>query len=145
MSLVAGGAGGSKRSLLIAGKVAPGRTIAWAGAMFCPGKWPFEPANLSSKRTISFQATGDGQTYAVMIYAKRKGFIPGVRTFVAGRKWQEFTFDVAAVLGMEPSDVTAVIFGRSPKPGKFKFRIDDVKFTSTAKPTPAQPSRPGGH
>ena len=135
MKIVQGGAKKSGQSLLITGEVAAGQEIAWAGAMFCPGKWPFAPANLSSKKAISFWAKGDGQTYAILIYTNRRGYAPAARTFVAGRGWKQFTFLLKDFAGTDGSDITAILFGRSPAPGKFEFQIDDVTFLPAAKPT----------
>jgi imidazolonepropionase-like amidohydrolase len=128
MKVIKGGTEQSRQSLLIAGNVAPSQTIAWAGAMFSPGKWPFAPENLSSKKAITFWAKGDGQEYGVMVYAKHRGYIPAVKTFVPGMKWKQFTFAWKDFDGMDGSDITGVLFGRSPEPGKFEFQIDNVRF-----------------
>ena len=131
MKVVNGGTQQSKQSLLITGNVAPSQTIAWAGAMFSPGRWPFAPVNLSSNKAITFWAKGDGQVCGVMVYAKHRGYMPAVKTFVPGNKWEQFTFSWKEFEGMDGSDITGVMFGRSPEPGKFEFQIDNVRFLST--------------
>lgn len=128
MKVVKGGAQQSEQSLLIAGNVAPSQTIAWAGAMFSPGRWPFAPENLSNKKAITFWTKGDGQEYGVMVYAKHRGYVPAVKTFAPGRKWKQFTFTWKDFEGMDGSDITGVMFGRSPEPGKFEFQIDNVSL-----------------
>jgi imidazolonepropionase-like amidohydrolase len=129
MKIVKGGAQQSEQSLLITGNVAPSQTIAWAGAMYSPGKWPFAPENLSSNKAITFWTRGDGQKYGVMVYAKHRGYMPAVQTFVAAKEWKQFTFAWKDFDGMDGSDITAILFGRSPQPGKFEFQIDNLKFT----------------
>ena len=135
MKVVQGGARQSGQSLLITGDVAAGRTVAWAGAMFCPGRWPFAPANLSSFEAISFWARGDGQTYAAMVYAKARGYVPAVKPFSAGRQWKQFTFPMSDFTQTtDGSDITAVLFGRSPEPGKFSLQIDNLRFVPAGEP-----------
>ncbi len=56
-------------------------------------------------------------------------------TFVAGSKWKQFILAIRDFGGTDGSDITAVLFARSPEPGKFKFQIDDVRLLSHAAPT----------
>jgi len=135
MEVVAGGADGSKGALRITGTVAKAGPIAWAGAMFCPGKWPFAPANLSAAKAISFWNRGDGQLYSVMVYTKRGGYIPAIQRFRARAKWKKATISLR-LFNTDGSDITAILFGRSPEPGKFDFRIDQVHLT-TESPAPS--------
>jgi len=128
MKVVKGGAQQSRQSLLITGNVVPSQTIAWAGAMFSPGKWSFAPENLSSKKAITFWAKGDGQKYSVMVYAEHRGFMPAVETFVPGKEWKQYTFAWKDFDGMDGSDITGVMFGRAPEPGKFEFQLDNVRL-----------------
>ena len=139
MKIVKGGAQDSKQSLSVSGEVAEGGTVTWAGAMFCPGRWPFAAVNLSSKKAIRFWARGDGQTYCLMVYAQRRGYMPAVQTFAAKAEWKQFTFAWKDFAGLDGSDVTAVMFGRSLNTGKFKLQIDNVEFLGSAGPT----TRPG--
>lgn len=96
--------------------------------MFSPAAAPMQPANLSSKSGLSFWAKGDGQTYRVMIYAKSKGFTPGIKTFVAGPEWKQFEFPFADFAGVDAHGIMGVIFCGGSKPGPFDFQIDDVRF-----------------
>jgi len=124
-----GGAQGSKGCLDITGEVVegsgPGR---WAGAMFSPGPAMMAPANLSSQKSLSFWARGEGRPYTVMIFAKSLGFIPARQTFTAGPEWKQFTFPLAAFNGIDGRDLMGVFFGSSPTLGKFELSIDDVRF-----------------
>jgi len=126
--VVDGGAQNSKGSLEIDGEILPGYAFPWAGAMFMPGAQPFAPANLSSKKTISFWAKGDGTTYRVMMFAASTGSIPAWQTFVAGPKWKHYSFPLASFRGMDGHDLEGVLFSGGPEPGKFAFQIDDVRF-----------------
>jgi imidazolonepropionase-like amidohydrolase/ABC-type multidrug transport system permease subunit len=123
-----GGAENSKGSLEIDGDVLPGYAYPWAGAMFMPGAQPFAPANLSSKKTISFWAKGDGKTYRVMLFAASAGPIPAWQTFTAGSEWKRYSFRLTSFQGMNGHDLEGVLFSGGPDPGKFDFQIDDVRF-----------------
>src|SRR5207247_407229 len=92
---VQGGAAGSKGSLLVTGEVAPGLPHAWAGVMFSPGDGPTAPANLSSKKALSFFAKGDGRTYQVLLFSESHGYVPARRAFLSGPEWKEFTFPLS--------------------------------------------------
>jgi imidazolonepropionase-like amidohydrolase len=128
MSVVAGGAEGSKYSLRISGEVAPGYAFPWAGTQFSPGPAPMAPANLSAHKAITFWAKGDGQTYRIMLFAQSLGYIPTAQTFVAGPEWKRYRFDFSSFPGLDPRGLMAIIFAAGPQPGKFTFQIDDVRF-----------------
>jgi hypothetical protein len=96
--------------------------------MFSPGQQPFTPANLSSKKEVRFWAKGDGKTYRVMIFAESRGYMPLMRTFVAGSEWAEHVFPLSAFGGIDGKDVMALIFSGGPQPGPFAFQIDGVRI-----------------
>jgi len=120
------GAQGSRGSLLITGEISPDLPYAWAGAMFSPGSTAMAPANLSSKKEISFWAKGDGKACRLMLFAKSLGFQPAIKSFVAGAEWKRFTFRISEFGGMDGSDLTGILFAGGPAPGRFVFQIDDV-------------------
>lgn len=126
MKVAPEGAQGSRGSLLITGEISPDLPYAWAGAMFSPGATVMAPANLSSKKEISFWARGDGKACRLMLFARSLGFQPAVKSFVAGAEWKRFTFRVSEFGGMDWSDLTGVLFAGGPAPGQFVFQIDDV-------------------
>src|SRR5262249_34000553 len=72
--VIDGGAQGSKGCLQVEGEVVAELQYAWAGALFFPGPQPMAPANLSTKKAISFWAKGDGRTYNIMLFAASRGF-----------------------------------------------------------------------
>jgi imidazolonepropionase-like amidohydrolase len=120
------GAQGSRGSLLITGEISPDLPYAWAGAMFSPGATVMAPANLSSKKEISFWAKGDGKECRLMLFARSLGFQPAVKSFVAGAEWKRFTFRISEFAGMDGSDLTGILFAGGPAPGRFVLQIDDV-------------------
>jgi imidazolonepropionase-like amidohydrolase len=120
------GAQGSRGSMLITGEISPDLPYAWAGAMFSPGATVMAPANLSSKKEISFLAKGDGKECRIMLFAKSLGFQPAIKSFVAGAEWKRFTFRISEFGGMDGSDLTGILFAGGPAPGKFILQIDDV-------------------
>ncbi len=128
MKVVKGGAASTSHSLLITGEIKSGLSFAWAGAMFYPGPQPMQPANLSSKKTIQFWTRGDGKTYRIMLFAQSLGMMPAIQTFVAGKSWKKYSFDLKQFNGIDGHDITGVLFCGGPRPGKFSFQIDEVKF-----------------
>jgi imidazolonepropionase-like amidohydrolase len=129
IQIAAGGAHGSQGCLDISGEVtAGGAPVGWAGALFSPGKAMMAAANLSSRKSLSFWAKGEGRSYTVMIFAQGFGYQPAQQTFTAGAEWKQFTFPLKAFNGTDGHDLTGVFFGSSPTPGKFDLRIDDVRF-----------------
>lgn len=126
MKLVSDGAQGSHKSLLITGNITADIPFAWGGAMFSPGPGPMIPANLSSKKEISFRVKGDGKTYQVMVYAKNLGYIPSIKTFVAEPEWKQLTFRLSEFKGADASGLIGILFAGGPSPGEYSFQIDDV-------------------
>jgi hypothetical protein len=126
MKVVADGANGSKQALAVSGEIDGGLPFAWAGVMFSPGSQPFAPANLSSKKSLTFWAKGDGKTYRAMLFTESGGRIPAQQTFTAGPEWKQFTFLLSAFNGSDGHDVTAILFVGGPLVGKFEFQIDEI-------------------
>jgi hypothetical protein len=112
--------------LLITGEISPDLPYAWAGAMFSPGATMMAPANLSSKKEISFWAKGDGKDCRLMLFARSLGFQPAVKSFVVGAEWKRFTFRISEFGGMDGSDLMGILFAGGPAPGRFVLQIDDV-------------------
>ncbi|MHB8056186.1 MAG: CIA30 family protein [Candidatus Aminicenantales bacterium] len=127
ISLTDGGAEGSRKALLIKGAIAEAGSIRWAAAAFSPGKAPMTPANLSSKKALSFWAKGEGKMFAVTVYAQSLGFIPKVAVFEAGPEWKEYVFPFEK-LGLEGYDIMAIALGATTTPGEFKLMIDNVRL-----------------
>lgn len=128
MKVVAGGAQGSRGSLLITGKLAAGSYFPFAGAMFFPGAKPFAPTDLSSRSAVSFWAKGDGSTYDVMMFARNIGRIPVTSQFAAGATWKHYVIPFSGFAGLNPKGVEGVAFSATGAPGPFRFQIDQVAF-----------------
>ena len=128
IKVVAGGANGSKYSLLVEGEIRAGFVYPFAGAAFYPGAKLMQPANLSSAKSIRFWAKGDGKTYRVMVYTRAGGYVPGMQTFAAGPEWAEYAFPLPAFNGTDGRDITSITFAAGPQPQKFSFQIDDVRL-----------------
>ena len=127
-TVVSGGANDSKLSLSITGEIIPGATFTWAGAMFLPGAAPMAPANLSSKKEITFWAKGDGKTYRLMLFSRAGGQIPSSKDFIAGPEWRRITFPLSEFDGVESYELQGLLFTGGPAPGPFTFQLDDLTF-----------------
>lgn len=99
-----------------------------AGAVFFPGEKPWESANLSGKKGITFWAKGDGKTYRVGIFAQGMT-LPTVIPFVAGLEWQPIKVDFSQLRHqIDTQALQEVSFVASPGAGRFVFQIDDICF-----------------
>ena len=128
MKVVNGGANASKHALEISGVIDGGLPYAWSGVMWSPGSQPFVPVNLSAKKSISFMANGDGQTYRVLIFTASGGRIPAQQTFTAGAEWKKNTIPFSSFNGTDGHDISAILFVGGPNAGTFNFHIDDVRL-----------------
>ena len=88
----------------------------------------FAPADLSSKKEISFWTKGDDRTYRLMLVERSLGQKTATQSFVAGRTWRQHSFPLSAFQGIDPHQVRGILFAAGPAPGKFRFQIDDVRF-----------------
>ena len=128
MKVVEGGANGDKHALDVSGTIDGGLPYAWAGVMWSPGSQPFVPVNLSSKKSISFFAKGDGQTYRVLFFTESGGRIPSQQTFTASSDWKKISLPFSAFNGTDGHDISAILFVGGPTAGKFDFQIDEIKL-----------------
>jgi hypothetical protein len=125
LTVVDGGAAGTKKSLAVTGEINPALPFAWFGAMWSPTDVPMTAADLSARKALRFHAKGDGKTYRVMIFAKSKGMMPLIATFVAGPEWAEVTLPWET-FGTDGKDVMGILFAGGPQPGAFAFQVDEV-------------------
>jgi imidazolonepropionase-like amidohydrolase len=128
LKVVTGGAKGTKQSLSVNGETRGDSGFAWAGVMFAPGAMPMAPANLSSKKTLTFFTRGDGKRYRVMIFARHLGFTPATRTFVAGPQWAVVSMPLTDFDGIDGRDVMGILWTGGPQPGKFAFAVDQIEL-----------------
>jgi hypothetical protein len=85
------------------------------------------PADLSSSRGLSFWAKGEGQEFAVMIFAQSRGFVPVARPFTPGAEWHKFEFPFTD-FGLKGNDVMGIFIGASRKPGPFLLWLDNFRL-----------------
>ena len=128
MKITDGGIEGGKHALEISGVIDGGLPYAWAGVMWSPGPQPFVPANLSSKKSISFYAKGDGQTYRLLVFTESGGRIPAQQTFITGPEWKRVSFAFSDFNGTDGHDVSAILFVGGPAAGKFDFQVDNIRL-----------------
>lgn len=127
MNVVDGGANGSAKSLAISGTLDSGLSYGWSGAMLLTGKSPMQPANLSSKKEISFWAKGDGQTYTLMVFSQGRGRQPITRPFTAGPEWKEYVMPFSD-FGVDGHDIQGLAWTLTGTPGKFELRVDEIRL-----------------
>ena len=127
LKTVTGGAKGTKGALLVSGEIKGDSAFGWAGAMFSPAA-PMAPANLSSKKMLTFFAKGDGGKYRVMIFARHLGFKATTRTFTAGADWKQVLLPFEEFDGLDGRDVMGILWTGGPKQGRFSFQIDEVEL-----------------
>ncbi|MGH9535157.1 MAG: ABC transporter permease [Terriglobales bacterium] len=128
LRVVAGGAPGSRGSLLVTGTVTGGTRQPWAGAVFYPGPGPWAPGDLSRWRTLTFWARGGAQTntYALVLLTAERRTNPPVQTFIAGPRWRQVSISLAA-LSARREQVLGVIFAAT-EPGPFRLQLDQVRL-----------------
>jgi predicted Ser/Thr protein kinase len=118
----------SAKALAIRGTVDQGRSaIAWAGAMFYPGRAPMAPVDLSAHHAIAFAARGEPGTYELLVFSQSKGDLPAFRPFDVGREWREYHFALADFDGVNPGDIKGLLVAYN-RPGRFELIIDHVRF-----------------
>ncbi|MGB8960044.1 MAG: amidohydrolase family protein [Candidatus Aminicenantales bacterium] len=127
LSLVQDGAEGSARSLLVKGTLSDAAMVRWAGAMFIPGSMMMAPADLSSKKVLSFRVKGLGPGFSVMMFVKSAGFMPRIQTFPVSDDWREIVLPFEK-FGTDGRDIMGILICASGKPGDFAFQVDDVRL-----------------
>ena len=129
MTIIKGGANGTGSALELAGTIGTGAPTLWAGALFFPGTTPMGPVNLSNFTELVFWARGDDRAeHQVLVFAARLGLMPATRPFAVGPEWKEYVMPLSSFSGIDGSDLRGVLFPAGPKPGAFRFTIDEVRF-----------------
>jgi beta-glucosidase len=131
ITVVEPGANGSKGALEISGEVLAGGPFLFAGALYSPSAAPMKPADLSSKKGISFWAKGDGGTYTVIVLTESRngqsGDAPAMTTFKTVPEWKQYTFPFST-FETDGSDLSGIGIIRMQEPGKFQLQIDQVEI-----------------
>lgn len=131
VQVVAPGAADSQQALEVSGQVVPAAAYPWSGVIFFPTDVPFQAADLSANKEISFWIRGEVGSVALMFYARDRGFVPLVRPILVSPEWRQVTVPFAAVAGLDPSQVTAISICAGIPPGRteaapFRFVIDRI-------------------
>lgn len=115
-----------EQSMVVHSDIQPGFAYPWAGAMFFVGAQPMKPADVSSKKSLSFRARGDVDL-VVMVFAESLGRIPATKSVRAGADWTEIIIPWSD-FGVDGTDLIGILISGGQKSGKVDFRIDDVKL-----------------
>lgn len=127
--LVADGAGGSAGALEVTGEVGNATQYPFAGTMFFPQDPPLQGMmDYSAKKTLRFQARGDGKRYMLMVISGMDtDGIPLMYDFEAGPEWREVRLDLANFGAADFKRVRAIGVGTMTA-GSFRFQIDDMRL-----------------
>jgi len=128
--LVDGGAAGSKGALEVTGEIGNAIQYPFAGTMFFPEGPPMQGLmDYSGKKTLTFQARGDGKRYMVMVISGiEMDAIPLMVDFEAGAEWHEVRLEFANLGAADFKRVRAIGIGTMGPAGPFRFEIDDVRL-----------------
>jgi ABC-2 type transport system permease protein len=127
--VVDGGAAGSAGALEIAGTARPGFQWPFAGAVFFPNGPPMEGMmDYSSRKTLVFQARGDGGQFAVSFFSTAdRNSIPSSFPFEAGAEWREVRVPLTDFV-VDTARVRGIMVGSLGPEGDFRLQIDDVRI-----------------
>jgi ABC-2 type transport system permease protein len=128
--LVGNGAGGSAGALEVTGTLGDAIQYPFAGTMFFPHGEPMQGLmDYSGKKTLRFQARGDGRRYMVMVISGLavEG-IPLMYEFETGPDWKEVRLELADFAAADWKRVRAIGVGTMSPAGPFRFEIDDVRL-----------------
>jgi ABC-2 type transport system permease protein len=127
--LVDGGANGSKSALQVNGEVRPGTQYPSAGAYFFPEGPPTQGLmDYSGKKTLSFQARGDGKTYTLLVLSGTPVRMPPLMLgFTAGPTWERHEFQLEK-LGAADWQRVRMIGWMQTSMGPFEFQLDDLRL-----------------
>ncbi len=128
MEPIAGGPPGSRGAMAIQGEIRRGSTHTWAGPKIFLGKNPTSPLNLSGTQELVFWARGDGGTYRVLVFTKKRGQFKAWVTFQPKERWAEYILPWRTFEGIDTSDITAILFSAGPDIGPFWFDLDQLSF-----------------
>jgi ABC-2 type transport system permease protein len=128
--IVEGGADGSKGALEVSGEIGGAIQYPFAGAMWFPKGPPMQGlADISGKKTLSFQVRGDGKRYMVMVISGLLvDAIPLMYHFETGPEWREVKLELDEFSNADWKRVKAIGVGTMGPVGPFSLQIDDVRL-----------------
>jgi ABC-2 type transport system permease protein len=124
------GAAHSKGALEASGTIRDAIEYPFGGTIFFPkGTEDGAFMDYSGKKTLSFQARGDGrQVTVIFLVGTGSGGIPPMYSFAAGPQWQEIRIELDTLAGMDLKRVRGIVIGSGGPPGDFRFALDDVRI-----------------
>jgi hypothetical protein len=126
--MVTGGSGSSKGALEITGEIGDAIQYPFAGTVFFPQGPPNQGLmDYSSKKSLTFQARGDGRHYMIMVRTDVDG-IPFMHDFETGPEWREVRLDLTKFSNVNWKRVRMIGVGTMGPVGPFRFQIDDVRL-----------------
>jgi len=128
--LVEGGAAGSAGALEVSGEIKNAIPFPSAGTMFFPeGPPTLGVMDYSTKKSLSFQARGDGGRYKLLVLSGTPmAQIPLMYDFDAGSDWHEVRIELAKFGIADFKRVRGIGMVSMGPPGPFRFQIDDVRL-----------------
>jgi hypothetical protein len=127
IALIHPGADGTHGALRVSGEIKTGFAYGpWAGAIWFPGHYPTQPADLSAKKELSFWARGTPGSYNLMLSTGSANSIPLYSPFAITKEWNEYHIPLAT--SFPNADWKQVIYlaFSAGNPGKFQFDLDQV-------------------
>ncbi|HET9473740.1 MAG TPA: hypothetical protein VFO82_07590, partial [Steroidobacteraceae bacterium] len=123
----------SRGALEVSGEVGTALQYPFVGTSFLPNgiegaEWADQGLmDYSAKKTLSFYARGDGQSYTVVIMGPALDAIPAMFPFEAGADWQAVNIPLQGLSSVDMKRVKLISIG-SMRPGPFRLQIDDVRL-----------------
>ena len=127
ITLIHPGADGTHGALRVSGEIKAGFPYGpWAGAIWLPGRYPTQPADLSAKKVLTFWARGTPGSYNMMLSTGSANSIPLYSSFVIGKQWKEYHILLATSFPNADWKQVVYLAFTAANPGKFQFDLDQV-------------------
>lgn len=126
ITIVHPGADGTHGALQVTGVIKPGFIAPWAGAIWFPGNYPTQAADLSAKKELSFWARGTPGSYNLMLSTGSANSMPIYSAFVVGKQWKEYHIPLATSFPNADWKRVVYLAFSAANPGKFQFDLDQV-------------------
>ena len=127
IAIVHPGADGTHGALQVTGEIKPG-FVSWAGAVWFPGHYPTQPADLSGKTELTFWARGTPGSYNLMLSTGSAQSMPVYSAFVVTKQWKEYRVPLATSFPNADWKKVVYLAFSAATPGKFQFDLDQVEL-----------------
>lgn len=126
ITIVHPGADDTHGALEVSGEIKAGFLAPWAGAIWFPGNYPTQPADLSASKELSFWARGTPGSYNLMLSTGSAESMPLYSAFVIGKQWKEYRIPLAASFPNADWKKVVYLAFSAATTGKFQFELDQV-------------------